>query len=91
MSAIKIENNPSETRLSELGVKQWPTWGCGVSSFPWTYEESETCYILEGDVTVTPDGGEPVRFGPGDLVVFPTGLSCTWDVHIPVKKHYTFG
>jgi len=42
-------------------------------------------------VTVTPDGGEPVRFSSGDLVVFDAGLSCTWDVHAPVRKHYRFG
>ena len=74
-----------------LGVSSWPTWGCGVSSFPWTYDEQETCLLLEGEVTVTPDGGEPVRFGAGDLVVFDAGLSCTWEVHAPVHKHYRFG
>jgi uncharacterized cupin superfamily protein len=36
-------------------------------------------------------GGEPVRFGAGDLVVFAAGLSCTWEVHAPVRKHYRFG
>ena len=30
--------------------------------------------MLEGEVRVTPDGEEPVKFGPGDLVVFPTGM-----------------
>lgn len=40
----------------ELGVFSWPTWGCGVSKFPWSYAENETCYVLEGRVTVTPDG-----------------------------------
>ena len=44
-----------------------------VSEFPWHYDEMETCYLLEGDVTVTPDGGQPVRFGKGDLVTFPVG------------------
>lgn len=34
----------------------WPTWGCGVSKFPWSYGENETCYVLEGRVVVTPDG-----------------------------------
>ena len=51
----------------------------------------EICLLLEGDVTVTPDGGEPVRFGPGDLMVFDTGLSCIWKVHAPVRKRYRFG
>ena len=42
-------------------------------------------------MTVTPDGGEPVRFGAGDLVVFSAGMDCIWDVHKAVRKHYQFG
>ena len=30
-------------------------WGCEISSFPWTYDEQETCLLLEGDVSVTPN------------------------------------
>jgi uncharacterized cupin superfamily protein len=47
--------------------------------------------LLAGDVIVTPEGGEPVRFGKGDLVTFLAGLSCTWKVLQPVRKHYRFG
>jgi uncharacterized cupin superfamily protein len=90
-SPITVIRNPGSAQLEQLGVQGWPIWSCGVSHFPWTYEEQETCLLLEGDVTVTPDGGEPVRFGAGDLVVFEAGLSCTWDVHAPVRKHYRFG
>ena len=39
---------------------------------------------------VTPEGGQPQEFRRGDLVVFPNGLSCTWEVLEPVEKHYTF-
>ena len=91
VKGITVTSNPDLAQLQSLGVTTWPTWGCGVSSFPWTYDEQETCLLLEGDVTVTPDGGEPVRFGTGDLVVFDAGLSCTWNVHAPVRKHYRFG
>ncbi|MCP9778497.1 MULTISPECIES: cupin domain-containing protein [unclassified Cyanobium] len=80
-SCITVTSNPDPAQLQSLGV----------SSFPWTYDEQETCLLLEGDVSVTPAGGEPVRFGAGDLVVFDTGLSCTWEVHVPVRKHYRFG
>ena len=90
-SGITVTSNPDPSQLQSLGVMSWPTWGCEVSTFPWTYDEQETCLLLEGDVTVTPDGGEPVRFGAGDLVVFDAGLSCTWEVHAPVRKHYRFG
>jgi uncharacterized cupin superfamily protein len=91
MADIKIENEPAEERLEELGVRGWPTWGSPVASFPWTYDEDETCYILEGDVIVTPDGGEPVRVTKGQLVTFPAGMSCIWDVKVPIRKHYRFG
>ncbi|MEA5510488.1 cupin domain-containing protein [Crocosphaera sp. UHCC 0190] len=90
-TAIKIEHQPSEARLEELGVKGWPTWSKEVSIFPWTYDESETCYFLEGDVIVTPDGEQPVSMGKGDLVTFPAGMSCTWHIRGDVRKHYKFG
>ncbi len=45
---------PDPAHLQSLGVMGWPTWGCEVSTFPWTYDAQETCLLLEGDVTVTP-------------------------------------
>jgi uncharacterized cupin superfamily protein len=91
MSEIKVERGPSEERLKELGVTGWPIWTKEVSTFPWSYDSAETCYFLEGDVVVTPEGGEPVQVGKGDLVTFPSGMSCTWEIRGAVKKHYTFG
>lgn len=88
---IRLEQNPSPARLQALGVENWPTWGTGVSKFPWTYDEQETCYVLEGEVVVTPDGGAPVTVKAGDLATFPAGMSCTWDVRLPIRKHYRFG
>lgn len=91
MNVIKLTRNPDPAMLERLGVSNWPIWTKEVSKFPWTYDEAETCYLLEGEVIVTPDGGQPVQIGPGDLVTFPSGLSCTWDVRAPVRKHYQFG
>ncbi len=88
---IAIDHAPSAETLQHLGVFQWSIWTKEVSEFSWTYDESETCYFLEGDVVVTPASGEPVQVGKGDLVTFPAGLSCTWNVLSPVKKHYRFG
>lgn len=87
---IRIERNPSSERLAALGVARWPTWSKEVSIFPWSYDSAETCYFLEGEVVVTPDGEEPVQVGKGDLVVFPTGMTCTWDIRRPVDKYYRF-
>jgi uncharacterized cupin superfamily protein len=91
MNEIKIEHNPKEDRIENLRVKDWPVWAKEVSKFPWTYDTDETCFFLEGEVIVTPDGGEPVQMGKGDLVTFPAGMSCTWDIRKEVKKHYRLG
>ena len=88
MSSIKVEKNPNTARLNALGVKQWPIWTKEVSEFPWTYDGEETCYFLEGEVTIPPDGGAPVSMGQGDLVTFPKGMSCHWNIVKPVRKHY---
>jgi uncharacterized protein len=91
MSDIKVERKPNDDRLDSQEVKSWPIWTKEKSEFPWTYDEKEVCYFLEGDVVVTPDGGEPVEVGAGDLVTFPKGMSCTWEVRKAVRKHYKFG
>ena len=91
MKRVAIERNPSDAVLVARGVKSWPIWSKEISTFPWYYDEPETCYLLEGKVTVTPDGGEPVEIEQGDLVTFPAGMSCRWEVKSPVRKHYKFG
>ena len=65
MSEIKIERQPNADRLSSLGVRDWDIWSKEVSEFPWTYDAAETCYFLQGEVEVVPDGGVPVENGRG--------------------------
>ncbi len=91
MSEIKVERNPDQSRLESLGVPGWPMWTKEVSEFPWSYDVAETCYFLEGEVVVTPDAGQPIEVGQGDLVTFPAGLNCTWKIRKDVRKHYRMG
>jgi uncharacterized cupin superfamily protein len=88
---ITIEHKPADAKLDVMHVDTWPIWEKEVSEFPWTYDDSETCYILEGEVTVTPDDGEPLLIQAGDLVHFPKGMSCTWNITRAIRKHYKFG
>lgn len=90
MPEIKVEHAPDSDKLSALGVSSWPIWSCDVSEFPWTYDSRETCYLLEGEVVVTPDGGSAVAIKAGELVIFPAGMSCNWNVLQAVRKHYQF-
>ena len=90
MPKITIEHNPSEARLKELGVSNWAIWEKEVSEFPIDFDETETAYVLEGEILVTPEGGEPVRILPGDLVVFQEGLNSHWQFIKPLRKHYSY-
>ena len=86
---IKVEKL-SQDELKKRGVEGWPIWTKEVSEFPWTYDSIEECLILEGQVTLETKDGKKVKFGKGDFVTFPKGLSCTWIVEKPIRKHYNF-
>jgi len=85
---IRIER-PTAERLEDLAVKDWPIWECEPSTFDWQYDQEESCYLLEGEVTVKTPSGD-VSFAAGDFVVFPKGLECVWNVKKAVRKHYSF-
>ena len=82
-------NRVTKKELINIGVFNWPIWTCKVSEFPWTYSEKESCYILDGVIEVKTEE-EIVNIRPRDFVIFPKGLSCTWTVSKPVRKHYSF-
>lgn len=86
---VKVEKL-SQEQLKKMGVFGWPIWEKEVSRFPWSYDCIEECYFLEGEVSVETKDGKSVNFGKGDFVSFPKGLSCTWNIEKPVKKHYNF-
>jgi len=79
---------PSESEREK--AKNWPTWEKEASTFPWDYNEKETCLILEGKAVAKTDEGN-VEFRAGDYVTFPKGLKCTWDIKEKIRKHYKFG
>lgn len=85
---IKIEQL-SEEAIEEKHISTWPVWEKEVSEFDWYYDQTEVCYILEGEVVVTTDK-EKVTIKAGDYVTFPAGLSCRWKILKPIRKHYTF-
>ncbi len=88
---MKIEiRKPDNKELEKLNVKSWPIWEKEPSKFDWYYDEKETCYIIEGKVKVSTEK-ETVEFGAGDLVIFPAGLSCVWEISQKIRKYYKFG
>lgn len=86
----KIQVKPMNLEdAKKLGIDTWSEWSCEASTFDWYYDESETCYVLEGDVIVTTTD-EKVHIKENMLATFPKGLECTWEVRRPLKKLYTF-
>jgi len=90
MSKIIVEHNPSQEKLKELGVEKWAIWEKEVSKFPIDFQSTECAYVLDGEILVTPKGGEPVRIVAGDLVAFHAGLDSKWEVVKPLRKHYSY-
>ncbi|MFQ3573912.1 MAG: cupin domain-containing protein [Thermodesulfovibrionales bacterium] len=89
MAKIEIEKI-SEEKKAQLNINTWPIWTKEVSKFDWHYDETEVCYILEGNVVITTSDGSKIEIKAGDFVTFPKGLSCTWEVIEPIRKHYSF-
>ena len=88
MAEITIEHNVTPVKLDAMNVDCWPTWTKEVSTFEWTYDADEMCYILEGEAIITPTDSEAVTIQRGDLVQFPAGMSCTWQITEDIEKHY---
>lgn len=65
-------------------------WECTPGSFTATRTGyTEVCTILSGRVTIEVAGEDPQEFGPGDVMVMPSGWDGIWHVHEPLRKHYT--
>lgn len=89
MAEIKVEK-VSKEELDSLGVSNWSPWACEPSTFDWEYTSAETAYVLEGKVKIKTEEGDEVEISKGDLVHFPKGLRCKWNVIERIRKVYTF-
>tara|TARA_Y100001970_G_scaffold216522_1_gene265005 strand:+ start:8083 stop:8355 length:273 start_codon:yes stop_codon:yes gene_type:complete len=87
---ISIKSPCSASTIIKYGIKNWPIWECEPKIFDWFYKEKETCLILQGEAIIKASG-EIFQIRSGDLVIFPAGLNCTWEVNKAIKKHYRFG
>lgn len=76
--------NASDVRITE----SWDNWSREPSEFVWYYEDNESCYIMEGEATVTDRLGNSISFGPGDWVEFEKGLHCNWRITKKISKKY---
>ena len=66
-------------------------WKCEPSNFSLKYSEKEICLIIEGEAKIKTEAGESYFIKSGDLVEFPEGLSCEWQIIKSFKKHFRLG
>lgn len=63
-------------------------WECSVGKWRRQIQEAEFAYFMEGDVTFTPDGGQPIAIKAGDTVWFPPHTNGVWDIKTKARKTY---
>jgi uncharacterized cupin superfamily protein len=80
---------PSDEEINR--TNQWATWNKEISEFTWFYDDTETCYITQGEAIVTDKNGNEIHFKQGDMVRFEEGLECTWKIVNDIHKRYLFG
>ena len=51
----------------------------------------QICLIIEGQAKIRTKNGDIYFIKAGDLVEFPAGLDCEWEITKSIKKHYRLG
>jgi len=89
MNRIRVKHL-SEREIEELQLDSWFPWSCDASTFNWSYDQTEECFLYHGHVKVWTSDKAYTEIRAGDFVVFPKGLTCKWEVISPVEKVYRF-
>ena len=64
-------------------------WECTPGRFTATREtNSETCYIIEGRVSLHAEDGATRDVGAGEMLVLPRGWRGEWTIHETTRKLY---
>ena len=80
----------TQEKLKSLGVDSWSSWSCGISEFDWEYDSDERCYVQKGRAIITTEEGDKIEIKEGDIVLFPKGLRCSWNIVESIEKTYRF-
>ena len=88
---VLIKSPCSASVIIQYGIKNWPIWECEPSNFSMDYSEREICLIIKGEAKIQTSAGESYLIKSGDLVIFPEGISCEWQIIKSFKKHFRLG
>ena len=63
-------------------------WSCEPGEFKWNFVWDEFVYVLEGEVTITEEGGDSYTLRATDVAHFPLGLKTHWKVTKAIRKFF---
>ncbi len=88
----KIDGNPTmKTWVQHTSIDGSVisgTWEATIGTWHAAYKFYEFVHLIEGQITITPDGAPSVTLRPGDAFVVEPGFKGTWTIEVPVKKHF---
>ena len=88
----KVEGEPSMKtwvqHTSADGSMISGTWEATPGTYYATYKTYEFVHLMEGQITITPEGGASVTLVPGDAFVVEADFKGTWKIEKPVRKHF---
>jgi uncharacterized protein len=88
----KVEGNPTmKTWVQHSSIDGSVisgTWEATLGTWHARYTFYEFVHLIEGQITITPEGKDAVTLRAGDAFVVEPGFSGTWAIEAPVKKHF---
>ena len=88
---VLITSPCSGSVIIQYEIKSCPIWEYEPSKFRRNYDDNEICLIVDGQAKISTQNGDIYVIKAGDLVEFPAGLNCEWEVTKSINKHYRLG
>ena len=76
-----------ESADGKLGCGQWR---CTPGKFRWECTVDEFIWLVEGEATVSVEGGKTFTLRAGDTAHFPVGSVVVWTITRPVHKVFFY-
>ena len=89
----KVDGNPTMKTWIEYAaddgssISGW--WGATPGTYHATYAAPEFVHMIQGEIVITPDGGQPVTVKAGDAFTVEKDFVGTWKIEQEVFKHFT--
>ena len=89
----KVDGNPTMKTWIEYtaddgsSISGW--WGATPGTYHATYAAPEFVHMIQGEIVITPDGGQPVTVKGGDAFTVEKDFVGTWKIEKEVFKHFT--